>query len=55
MPDPFSGLAFGALILPLAGFVVLALFGDAIKREEDQARAKGETGWLGTLKANGTW
>jgi NADH-quinone oxidoreductase subunit L len=37
-------LSFAVLLLPLAGFTVLALFGDWIRDQELEARAKGERG-----------
>ena len=47
-------LPFWILILPLSGFVVLALFGDWIQREEKAAREKGKTDFMGRLEASGS-
>jgi NADH-quinone oxidoreductase subunit L len=44
--DPLlAWLPFGILLLPLLGFVVLALFGDWMREQEKEARAKGDTTW----------
>src|SRR5207244_9203789 len=41
--DPLlSWLPFAVLLLPLAGFIVLALFGDWIRDQERDARASGD-------------
>jgi len=45
-------LPFAILLLPLAGFVVLALFGDWIRDQETEARAKGDTS---SLRARGSF
>jgi len=51
--DPtLTWMPFMVLLLPLAGFIVLALFGDAIRDQETEARARGETGGV---RAGGTY
>jgi NADH-quinone oxidoreductase subunit L len=42
------------LLLPLIGFVVLALFGDAIRDEEVEAKRSGGSGLAWRLRAEGT-
>ena len=45
---------FMVLLLPLLGFVVLALFGDAIREQEREARQSQARGGLEDLKRKGT-
>jgi len=53
LEDPLvNRLPFWALWLPLVGFIVLSLFGDWIRDQENEARAKGDTS---SLRARGTF
>jgi NADH-quinone oxidoreductase subunit L len=55
LDDPILNLVpFAVLLLPLVGFVVLALFGDKIRDEEKAARDGGETGLMARIRARGT-
>ncbi|MEE8386337.1 MAG: NADH-quinone oxidoreductase subunit L, partial [Dehalococcoidia bacterium] len=55
LEDPIlNRVAFAVLLMPLVGFVVLALFGDKIRDEEKAARDGGETGFLARIRARGT-
>jgi len=47
-------MPFVVLMLPLIGFTVLALFGDAIRDEEREAKRTGGSGLLWRLRAEGT-
>jgi len=53
--DPLlNALPFVILLLPLAGFTVLALFGDWIRDQEREALAAPRPGVLEAIKRNGT-
>ena len=55
LEDPIlNTIPFVVLLLPLVGFIVLALFGDWIRDEEKAARAKNEPGLFGWTRRNGT-
>ncbi len=55
MEDPLlNQLPFLILLLPLVGFAVLALFGDAIRDEEAEASRSGGQGLAFRLRAEGT-
>ena len=51
LEDPIlSAVPFMVLFLPLAGFIVLALFGDRIREQEREAKGSDARGGLEALK-----